>query len=243
MKKNILICFMLVICMLFVFSSFATAIQISYYGGYNISNLIVDYPGETFSETLNLEYNMISLPTYPTGVAFIGTYEPVYDAVFSDPGIEYIKFNTVFTLDQNNYVSGEYYNFNPNNYVSAFSIYDDDHTELLSADLSFARIDINNTVGNINSSFSVNLTNINPGIGYIDHSSIIIDDFLNSEGGSTNLTLQFNKNLGTSIEKGENITGTFSGTASPVPEPATMLLLGIGLIGMAGAMKRKFLII
>ena len=93
------------------------------------------------------------------GVAFIGTYEPVYDAVFSDPGIEYIKFNTVFTLDQNNYVSGEYYNFNPNNYVSAFSIYDDDHTELLSADLSFARIDINNTVGNINSSFSVNLHN------------------------------------------------------------------------------------
>ena len=34
--------------------------------------------------------------------------------------------------------------------------------------------------------------------------------------------------------------GTWNRSATPIPEPSTMLLLGVGLIGLAGATSRKF---
>jgi hypothetical protein len=37
----------------------------------------------------------------------------------------------------------------------------------------------------------------------------------------------------------ENWHGITFGRASPVPEPATMLLFGIGLLGIAGVKRRK----
>ncbi len=39
---------------------------------------------------------------------------------------------------------------------------------------------------------------------------------------------------------GPNSNPVFVGTASPVPEPTTMLLLGSGLIGLAGYGRKKF---
>ena len=35
-------------------------------------------------------------------------------------------------------------------------------------------------------------------------------------------------------------TGTFTGGGDPIPEPATMLLLGSGLIGIAVSGKKRF---
>ncbi len=59
-------------------------------------------------------------------------------------------------------------------------------------------------------------------LGFGDISTSLLDDFSSPEGG-TNDTLLWGR-----------IT-----TPNPVPEPATMLLFGIGLLGLAGVNRRK----
>jgi hypothetical protein len=36
-----------------------------------------------------------------------------------------------------------------------------------------------------------------------------------------------------------NVVGLMSGTAAPVPEPTTLMLLGSGVLGLAGVIRRK----
>ncbi len=47
------------------------------------------------------------------------------------------------------------------------------------------------------------------------------------------------KIVGTITSTAQGQSGSFDGGIAPVPEPATILLFGVGLIGLAGTMRRK----
>lgn len=109
----------------------------------------------------------------------------------------------------------------------------------MKASLRLDPIIIDNTTGTINSIFSINLTDISVLVSGSD----ILDAFKNANG-AVNFTINASKNIGQIIE---NIgtptppkTGSYSASAAPVSEPATMLLLGTSLLGLVAVGRRKF---
>lgn len=220
---------------LFLFSSQALAISIGYGGNYTLT----DSDSDGFSDALSFSN---PFPFFGSHSGYVSTSDPSTDSLFSDPGMETISL-AALSLDPTSYAAGSYFDFAPTLYADGFAIYDDDGTLLLKADLTVNRLEIDSSTGTINSSFSMNLTNITAGTSYSAGSSEIIDAFLAvaaaGDGGATNITLQMAGDLSAAILAGDTVNGTYSGSAAPVPEPATLLLLGMGMLGVGTYGKRR----
>lgn len=202
------------------------ATSISFAGAYSLS----DTDSDGFSEQLSLG----------TGQIFV--YDPLNDQLFSDAGAETVVFAD-FILDPTDFTSGQNYDFLTTTYTDGFKIFDDDNTLLFDADISIDSLVVDQSTGRINPAFAMNLSNIQAAADYIVGSSEIVDMFLEDTMGAANFTLQvFDSSLGFNIENGVGFSSTYSGNAipmDPVPEPGTVFLLGSGVIGLVGWLRKK----
>ena len=248
--KKLIISSVVVSCMLFFAAVSANAYpnQLDFVGH-------VDFDGNEMSwSVLDSDSTLLSPSdpeTYWDGV--ITGWDPTGDVVFDDVGFEYIKMadltidvgsketSSVFGIDATKYTfTPETYEFNPNTNDGGFALYDDDDTLLFSADLIPVELLIVGTGVDVNPSFKASLTNIKRGASYSYGTSGIIDAFLDAPAGSWNISSQFGSaDLVDIIDNGGKENFSYSGIADPVPEPATILLFGAGLLGLAAYGRKK----
>ncbi|WP_028586085.1 PEP-CTERM sorting domain-containing protein [Desulfogranum mediterraneum] len=122
--------------------------------------------------------------------------------------------------------------------ANLFQILDSDSTVLFSARLEVEELKITGSVGDFNSELKVNLFDI--AINDATNSSPFLQAFLpaGQVNGILNMSMVLDGNITDSGSGGGGVP-IFSGTASPVPEPGSTLLFGMGALGFAGMVRRK----
>lgn len=205
------------------------------FGGTAFSMPRLDFGGHiTFSDSDSDGFSeLMSFDSLFGDSGMIEFWVPGDDPIFSDPGIEY-TMNSPFTLDKDSFISGDRYDFFPTYYNDGFSVHDDDGTLLFKGDLTVDYLKIVEQTGLINASFMMNMWNITPGEDYTAGTSSIVDSFINATNSGWQVTTQFaNEDIAAIIESGQTSSFSYSGTTAPIPEPATLILLGTGLAGLA----------